>query len=86
MLNEILSASSLEAGDLGKEWTAIFGEPLFTSQPLNPTSQELEPQAEQSSGFLPSQLLDQNLRSVQSSLYGWFCVERSLSYYREIIM
>ncbi|CAJ0933668.1 unnamed protein product [Ranitomeya imitator] len=32
LLNEILSASSLDTGDLGKEWTAVFGEPLFNTQ------------------------------------------------------
>ncbi|XP_073485644.1 islet cell autoantigen 1 isoform X1 [Aquarana catesbeiana] len=71
LLNELLSASSLDGGDLSKEWTAVFGEPLYPSQPLSPTSQELEPGAEPPSGFLPSQLLDQNLSSLQSSLYDW---------------
>lgn len=71
LLNEILSTSSLDGGDLSKEWTAVFGESLYPSQPLSPASQELEPTAESPSGFLPSQLLDQNLIGLQSSLYDW---------------
>ncbi|XP_069585446.1 islet cell autoantigen 1 isoform X1 [Ranitomeya imitator] len=71
LLNEILSASSLDTGDLGKEWTAVFGEPLFNTQPLSPASPEEEQKAESSSGFLPSQLLEQDFGSFQASLHDW---------------
>ncbi|KAM9307649.1 islet cell autoantigen 1 [Gastrophryne carolinensis] len=71
LLNDILSTTALDAGDLGQEWTAVFGEPLFNTQPLAPATGELEPRPEPSSGFLPSQLLDQNLNSLQSPFYGW---------------
>ncbi|XP_053323380.1 islet cell autoantigen 1 [Spea bombifrons] len=71
LLNEILSASSLESGDLGKEWTAVFGEPLFGAQPMSPEAEEKDHGADSSSGFLPSQLLDQDLLALQSSLQGW---------------
>ncbi|KAG9473327.1 hypothetical protein GDO78_018274 [Eleutherodactylus coqui] len=70
LLNEILSASSLDSGDLGKEWTAVFGEHLFNPQPLSPASPEPEQKAE-SSGFLPSQLLDQEFSGFQASLHDW---------------
>ncbi|XP_073438201.1 islet cell autoantigen 1 isoform X2 [Dendrobates tinctorius] len=69
LLNEILSASSLDTGDLGKEWTAVFGEPLFNAQPLSPATPEEEQKAESSSGFLPSQLLEQDFGSFQASLH-----------------
>ncbi|XP_044149833.1 islet cell autoantigen 1 [Bufo gargarizans] len=71
LLNEILSASSLDSGELGKEWTAIFGEPLFNAQPLSPASPEPEQKAEQSSGFLPSQLLDQEFGGFQATPHDW---------------
>ncbi|XP_056374901.1 islet cell autoantigen 1 isoform X2 [Hyla sarda] len=68
LLNEILSASSLDSSDLGKEWTAMFGEPLYNAQPLSPAPPEPEQKAESSSGFLPSQLLDQEFGGFQASL------------------
>ncbi|KAM3928172.1 islet cell autoantigen 1 isoform 1-T2 [Leptodactylus fuscus] len=71
LLNEILSASSLDAGDLGSEWTAVFGEPLFNAQPLSPASPGPEHKAESTSGFLPSQLLDQEFGGFQASLHDW---------------
>ncbi|XP_018410622.1 PREDICTED: islet cell autoantigen 1 [Nanorana parkeri] len=79
LLNEIMGASALDGGDLSKEWTEVFGEPLFNSQLLSPTSEELEPKAEPPSGFLPSQLLDQNLSSLHSSLYDWTAFSGALS-------
>lgn len=69
LLNEILSASSLESQDLGNEWAAMFGEPLYNTQPLSPTNPEQT--AEASSGFLPSQLLDQEFGGFQASLHEW---------------
>ncbi|KAM5157329.1 islet cell autoantigen 1 isoform 2-T3 [Mantella aurantiaca] len=79
LLNELLGASSLDGEDLGKEWTAVFGETLINSQPLSPAGQELEPRAEPQSGFLPSQLLDQNLSGLQSSLYDWTALSGAIS-------
>ncbi|XP_068091179.1 islet cell autoantigen 1 [Hyperolius riggenbachi] len=78
LLNEILSASSLDSKDLGKEWMEVFGEPLNT-QSLSPTAEEAEPRAEPPSGFLPSQLLDQNLSSLQSSFYDWAAISGASS-------
>ncbi|CAH2314821.1 islet cell autoantigen 1 isoform X1 [Pelobates cultripes] len=67
LLNKILSSSSLESGDLGKEWMDVFGEPMYPAQPLNPNTGETDKNAESSSGFLPSQLQDQDLNDLQSS-------------------
>ncbi|KAM8967571.1 islet cell autoantigen 1 isoform 2-T2 [Pelodytes ibericus] len=72
LLNDILSASSLESGDLGKEWNAVFGDSLFGAQPTSPEITEKEPSVESPSGFLPSQLLDQDMNDLlQSSMPGW---------------
>lgn len=72
LLNDILSASSLDSGDLDKEWTAVFGDHLFNAQPLSPASPDPEQNAESSSsGFLPSQLLDQEFGGFQASLHDW---------------
>ncbi|CAH2282481.1 islet cell autoantigen 1 isoform X1 [Pelobates cultripes] len=71
LLNDILSSSSLESGDLGKEWMDVFGEPMYPAQPLNPNTGETDKNAESSSGFLPSQLLDQDLNDLQSSFQDW---------------
>ncbi|KAG8537884.1 hypothetical protein GDO81_023644 [Engystomops pustulosus] len=69
LLNEILGASSLDSGDLGKEWTAVFGEPLCNAQPLSPAPPEQNP--EPSSGFLPSQLFDQEFSGFQAAFHDW---------------
>ncbi|XP_075683870.1 islet cell autoantigen 1 isoform X2 [Rhinoderma darwinii] len=71
LLNEILNASSLDCGDLGKEWTAVFGESLFNSQPLSPASPEPEQKDDTLSGFLPSQLFDREFGTFQPSLHDW---------------
>lgn len=71
LLSEIFHASSLEEGEFSEEWAAVFGdgrlkEPAPTVGPGEP---DAKPQA--ASGFLPSQLLDQNMKDLQASLHGW---------------
>lgn len=68
LLSEIFNASSLEEGEFSREWAAVFGddrlkEPAPTVAPGEPDS---KPQT--GSGFLPSQLLDQNMKDLQASL------------------
>ncbi|XP_036902299.1 islet cell autoantigen 1 isoform X4 [Sturnira hondurensis] len=68
LLNEIFNASSLEEGEFSKEWAAVFGdsrlkEPAPAVAPGEPDS---KPQT--GSGFLPSQLLDQNMKDLKASL------------------
>ncbi|XP_058534299.1 islet cell autoantigen 1 isoform X3 [Ochotona princeps] len=71
LLTEIFSTSSLEEGEFGREWAAVFGD----GRPREPAAAvvlgepDLKPQA--GSGFLPSQLLDQNMKDLQASLQGW---------------
>ncbi|OCT75714.1 hypothetical protein XELAEV_18030901mg [Xenopus laevis] len=71
LLNDILSASSLEGDDLGNEWAAIFGDPLASPHPVSPGAIDPEQRADSSSGFLPSQLLDQDMNDLLSSVQGW---------------
>ncbi|XP_040116453.1 islet cell autoantigen 1 isoform X7 [Oryx dammah] len=71
LLSEIFNASSLEEGEFSKEWAAVFGdgrlkEPVPTVAPGEP-----DPRPQAGSGFLPSQLLDQNIKDLQASLEGW---------------
>ncbi|XP_048196039.1 islet cell autoantigen 1 isoform X2 [Perognathus longimembris pacificus] len=68
LLSEIFNASSLEEGEFSKEWAAVFGEHrLKEPVPTGPPGElDLKPPA--GSGFLPSQLLDQNLKDLQASL------------------
>ncbi|XP_043922412.1 islet cell autoantigen 1 [Protopterus annectens] len=69
LLNDILSTSSLEEGDFSKEWKAAFGDDLLSTVSMSSIS---EPSQESSSsGFLPSQLLDQNMNDLQSSFDSW---------------
>ncbi|XP_040116455.1 islet cell autoantigen 1 isoform X8 [Oryx dammah] len=68
LLSEIFNASSLEEGEFSKEWAAVFGdgrlkEPVPTVAPGEP-----DPRPQAGSGFLPSQLLDQNIKDLQASL------------------
>ncbi|XP_068829521.1 islet cell autoantigen 1 isoform X4 [Capricornis sumatraensis] len=71
LLSEIFNASSLEEGEFSKEWAAVFGdgrlkEPVPAAAPGEP-----DPRPQAGSGFLPSQLLDQNIKDLQASLEGW---------------
>lgn len=74
LLNEILNASSLDDGEFSREWTAVFGEDPLADIATNSSGGEMENSQTTSlsspSGFLPSQLLDQNMNDLQSSLQG----------------
>ncbi|XP_042329985.1 islet cell autoantigen 1 isoform X8 [Sceloporus undulatus] len=73
LLNEILNASSLDDSEFSREWTAVFGEDPLADITTNSSVGEIEnsQSSSSSSGFLPSQLLDQNMNDLQSSLQGW---------------
>ncbi|CAM5093759.1 unnamed protein product [Eretmochelys imbricata] len=74
LLNEILNASSLDEGEFSREWTAVFGEDPLTELSTASSGGDMESgpsSAAAPSGFLPSQLLDQNMNDLQSSLHGW---------------
>jgi len=79
LLNEILNASSLEEGEFSKEWTAVFGQ--VTDLAMNSSAGDgdnTSAVASTPSGYLPSQLLDQNMNDLQSSLHGksssWYVI------------
>ncbi|NXH37726.1 ICA69 protein, partial [Dicaeum eximium] len=71
LLNEILNASSLDEGEFSKEWTAVFGQAADLT--MNSSARDGESTASSAvpapSGYLPSQLLDQNMNDLQSSLH-----------------
>lgn len=68
LLNEILGGMSVDEGDFSREWTEVFGD---TEEGTSVASgRPAEAQQKENSLFLPSQLLDQNLNSLQSSLSG----------------
>ncbi|XP_053570071.1 LOW QUALITY PROTEIN: islet cell autoantigen 1 [Bombina bombina] len=71
LLNDILSAASLEGGDLGKEWADVFGDQLFSAAPVSPPSGNIEQSEDSSASYLPSQLLDQDMNDLQSSFHDW---------------
>ncbi|XP_075602216.1 islet cell autoantigen 1 isoform X1 [Balearica regulorum gibbericeps] len=75
LLNEILNASSLDEGEFSKEWTAVFGQVALADLTMNSSAGDVEnissSVAPTPSGYLPSQLLDQNMNDLQSSLHGW---------------
>ncbi|NWR94431.1 ICA69 protein, partial [Furnarius figulus] len=70
LLNEILNASSLDEGEFSKEWTAVFGQAADLT--MNSSTRDGESTSSSGvpapSGYLPSQLLDQNMNDLQSSL------------------
>ncbi|XP_069504612.1 islet cell autoantigen 1 isoform X3 [Ambystoma mexicanum] len=70
LLNDIMNATSLDEGDFSKEWTAVFGDHLLSDH--SPISGSGDHEKTTESGFLPSQLLDQNINmnDLQSSLHG----------------
>lgn len=74
LLNEILNASSLDEGEFSKEWTAVFGQVALADLTMNSSAGDMESAsslvAPAPSGYLPSQLLDQNMNDLQSSLHG----------------
>ncbi|KAF4794269.1 hypothetical protein TURU_103290 [Turdus rufiventris] len=71
LLNEILNASSLDEGEFSKEWTAVFGQAADLT--MNSSARDGESTSLSAvpapSGYLPSQLLDQNMNDLQSSLH-----------------
>ncbi|NXI46303.1 ICA69 protein, partial [Galbula dea] len=73
LLNEILNASSLDEGEFSKEWTAVFGQGALADLTTNSSAGEAEntssPGGPTPSSYLPSQLLDQNMNDLQSSLH-----------------
>ncbi|XP_032558826.1 islet cell autoantigen 1 isoform X1 [Chiroxiphia lanceolata] len=73
LLNEILNASSLDEGEFSKEWTAVFGQvgDLTTNSSTRDGENTSSSVVPSPSGYLPSQLLDQNMNDLQSSLHGW---------------
>ncbi|KAM6210270.1 islet cell autoantigen 1 isoform 2-T2 [Sarcoramphus papa] len=75
LLNEILNTSSLDEGEFSKEWTAVFGQVALADLTMNSSAGDVENTsssvAPTPSGYLPSQLLDQNMNDLQSSLHGW---------------
>ncbi|XP_044064126.1 islet cell autoantigen 1 [Siniperca chuatsi] len=69
LLNEILGSMSVDEGDFSREWTKVFGD---TEEGMSAASgRPAEAQQKENSFFLPSQLLDQSLNNVQSSLSDW---------------
>ncbi|EMP32705.1 Islet cell autoantigen 1 [Chelonia mydas] len=79
LLNEILNASSLDEGEFSREWTAVFGEDPLTELSTASSGGDMESASSSAaapSGFLPSQLLDQNMNDLQSSLHDQYCCNR----------
>lgn len=69
LLNEILGGLSVDDGDFSREWTEVFGE---TEEGTSAASgKPAESQQKENSFFLPSQLLDQSLNNLQSSVSDW---------------
>lgn len=70
-LAEILSSSSVEDGDFSREWRDVFGEDESVDGGMSTlTCAQPEEEEEEASFFLPSQLLDQNLHTLQSAMSG----------------
>ncbi|XP_035760123.1 islet cell autoantigen 1-like, partial [Neolamprologus brichardi] len=66
LLNEILGGLSVDEGNFSQEWTEVFGE---TEEGTSAAStRPTEAQDKENSFFLPSQLLDQSLNNLQSSI------------------
>ncbi|EPY82878.1 hypothetical protein CB1_000613014 [Camelus ferus] len=68
LLSEIFNASSLEEGEFSKEWSAVFGDGRLKEPAPTVAPGEPDPKPQTGSGFLPSQLLDQNMKDLQASL------------------
>ncbi|XP_006170688.1 islet cell autoantigen 1 isoform X5 [Tupaia chinensis] len=68
LLSEIFNASSLEEGEFSKEWAAVFGDARLKEPAPAAALGEPDPKPQTGSGFLPSQLLDQNMKDLQASL------------------
>ncbi|XP_015860926.1 islet cell autoantigen 1 isoform X7 [Peromyscus maniculatus bairdii] len=68
LLNEIFSASCLDEGEFSREWAAVFGDDRLKEAAPVGAQGEPDPKPQAGSGFLPSQLLDQNMKDLQASL------------------
>lgn len=68
LLNEIFSTSSLDEGEFSREWAAVFGDDRLKEPAPMGTQGEPDPKPQIGSAFLPSQLLDQNMKDLQASL------------------
>lgn len=68
LLNEIFSASCLDEGEFSREWAAVFGDDRLKEAAPMAAQGEPDPKPQAGSGFLPSQLLDQNMKDLQASL------------------
>ncbi|XP_041843007.1 islet cell autoantigen 1 isoform X2 [Melanotaenia boesemani] len=67
LLNEILGGLSVDEGDFAQKWTEVFGEPDEATSSAFAGS--AESQQKEKAFFLPSQLLDQSLKT--SSISDW---------------
>lgn len=67
LLNEILGGLSVDEGDFSQEWTEAFGE---TEEGTSAASTRPTEAQDKENFFLPSQLLDQSLNNLQSSISG----------------
>lgn len=72
LLSEIFNASSLEEGEFSQEWAAVFGDGRLKEAAPTVAPGEPDPKPQTGSGFLPSQLLDQNMKDLQASLQGMY--------------
>lgn len=72
LLSEIFNASSLDEGEFSKEWAAVFGDDRLKEAAPTVAPAEPDPKPQTGSGFLPSQLLDQNMKDLQASLQGMY--------------
>ncbi|XP_048949587.1 islet cell autoantigen 1 isoform X2 [Canis lupus dingo] len=77
LLSEIFNASSLDEGEFSKEWAAVFGDGRLKEPVPAVAPGEPDPRPQAGSGFLPSQLLDQNMKDLQASLQG--CSESNVN-------
>ncbi|XP_051033077.1 islet cell autoantigen 1 [Phodopus roborovskii] len=68
LLNEIFSASCLDEGEFSREWAAVFGDDRLKEPAPVGAQGEPDPKSQIGPGFLPSQLLDQNMKDLQASL------------------
>ncbi|XP_069915896.1 islet cell autoantigen 1 isoform X6 [Oryctolagus cuniculus] len=68
LLTEMFSASSLEEGEFGREWAAVFGDGRLRESAAAAGLGEPDLKLQAGSSFLPSQLLDQNMKDLQASL------------------
>ncbi|XP_026227106.1 islet cell autoantigen 1 [Anabas testudineus] len=70
LLNEILGSLSVDEGDFSREWMEVFGDTDDGTSAASGRTAESDQQKE-NSFFLPSQLLDQSLNNLQSSVSDW---------------